>query len=139
MDATKFQTSKYLKPSDLTHTRTTVKVNTVTAEEIGTPVEEKLVLQYTSPALKPHVVNATNLKFLINAFGADTDVWRGQVIVLFKTTTLFKGETRKTIVMELPRGPVVAPAPSPVAVPVTPAPVDSDPAPAPEDSDVEML
>src|SRR5262249_21242292 len=71
IDLQKYRKAAYLKASDLTATRTKVRILSVGEEEIGTPAETKVVLHFTSDQVKPMVCNYTNLVTLVEAFGPD--------------------------------------------------------------------
>jgi hypothetical protein len=123
IDPEKYRKAAYLKASDLTATRTRVKIFSVGEEEIGTPSELKLVLQFTSATLKPMVCNYTNTVTLVEAFGAEEQQWVGKIIVLFKTKAMFQGKNVDAIRIECPPQPAApAPAPPPASSPAPAAP-----------------
>jgi len=132
IDPEKYRKAAYLRAGDLTATRTRVRIHSVGEEELGTPSELKLVLQFTSPLLKPMVCNYTNTVTLVEAFGADEHQWLGKTIILFKTKAMFQGKNVDAIRIECPpQAPPVAaaspPAPAPApAPPSAPPPTDAD-------------
>lgn len=91
IDPAKFRKSAYLKASDLVAARTRVRIHVVTQEEVGTPSEVKVVLQYTTTTLNPHVINYTNLVTLVEGLGSDETTWPGKVIILVKAKANFQG------------------------------------------------
>jgi hypothetical protein len=117
IDLSKYSKSAYLKASDLTQARTKVRIHHATEESVGTPAEEKVVVTYTTPMLKPHIMNKTNLEALVETFGPDETTWAGKVIVLVKTTAMFNGKRVDAIRLEFPAQPVVA---APIAAQPTP-------------------
>ena len=116
IDLSKYSKSVYLKASDLTQPRTKVRIHHATEASVGTPAEEKVVVTYTTPMLKPHIMNKTNLEALVEKFGPDETTWAGKVIVLVKTTAMYNGKLVDAIRLEFPPQPV------------TPAPVAAQPA-----------
>jgi hypothetical protein len=122
IDLQKYRKAAYLKASDLTATRTKVRILSVGEEEIGTPAETKVVLHFTSDQVKPMVCNYTNLVTLVEAFGPDEQQWLGKVIILFKTKALFQGKNVDAIRIVIPPQPA---APSPSAPPVSGAAVST--------------
>jgi hypothetical protein len=55
------------------------------------PEQSKFVLHFRGKE-KGLVLNNTNIDVLIDAYGDDTDAMSGKPIVLFRTTTQFKGQ-----------------------------------------------
>src|SRR5262249_13788604 len=88
IDPAQYRKAAYLKASDLQATQTRVRIHSVTEEEVGTPAELKVVLQFTSDKLKPLIVNYTNCVTLVEGFGTDEHQWIGKVIILVKTKTI---------------------------------------------------
>src|SRR5262245_53199554 len=101
IDPEKYRKAAYLKASDLQAPQTRVRIHSVTEEEVGTPSEMKVVLQFTSDKLKPFILNYTNCVTLVEAFAADEEQWVGKVIVLVKTKTLFQGKTVDAIRIQI--------------------------------------
>src|SRR5215468_10275557 len=87
----RYRKAKYLRAADLTHPRTKVRIHSVTEEEVGTPAEMKLVMQFTTATLKPMVLNFTNVDALVKHFGPDGTKWSNRTVVLVKTTAVFQG------------------------------------------------
>jgi hypothetical protein len=116
IDPAKYSKSRYLKASDLKHPRTRVRIHSVAEELVGTPGEQKVVVTYTTPTLKLHAMNKTNLEALVEHFGLDETTWPGKVVILVKTTAMYNGKLVDAIRLEFPPQPV------------TPAPVAAQPA-----------
>jgi hypothetical protein len=123
IDPEKYRKAAYLKAADLPGRRTRVCIHSVGEQQIGTPSELKLVLQFTSDKVKPMVCNYTNTVTLVDAFGPDEQTWIGKIIILLKTKAMFQGKNVDAIRVEFPPQPVTPdPAPTPVAPPPPPAP-----------------
>jgi hypothetical protein len=120
IDPNLYRKSAYMKASDLTTPRTKVRIAEVAEEEVGTPAETKVVLQFTTTTLKPKVCNYSNLVTLVEGFGPDETQWRGKVIVLVKTKVLFQGRLVDTVSIEIPPQPASPP-------PAPPSPASSPP------------
>jgi hypothetical protein len=105
IDPQRYRKATYLRASDLTATRTKVRIHSVGEEEIGTPPETKVVLHFTTPKLKPMSCNYTNLVTLVEGFGPDEQQWIGKVIILFKTKAFFQGKNVDAIRIEIPPQP----------------------------------
>jgi hypothetical protein len=122
IDPRNYRKAQYLKAADLNNPRTKVRINNVADEEVGTPAETKLVMQFTTATLKPWVLNYTNIVALVEHFGPDEATWTGKVIVLLKTTAVFQGRVVDAIRLEFPPEPAPdVPSPAASAARVTPA------------------
>src|SRR5262245_14248024 len=125
----KYRKTQYLKAADLANLRTKVRIHSVTEEEVGTPAETKLVMQFTTATLKPMVLNFTNVDALVKHFGPDGTKWTNRVVVLLKTTAVFQGRVVDAIRLEFPPEPAaeVAPPAAPAAATISAsAPAGSD-------------
>ena len=66
--------------------------------------EKKPVLYFIGKA-KGLVLNKTNGETLSSAYGDETDVWRESIVVLYPTTTSFKGQTVPCLRVRVPTPP----------------------------------
>jgi hypothetical protein len=110
--------SKYLAqidvPSPILATIATVRIET-----LQNPREDKPILHFAGNNLKPMILNVTNRRVLINAWGDETDNWNGKVIEVYVNPdiTNSQGEVVGGVRVRIP----VAPKP-PAASNTTPAP-----------------
>jgi hypothetical protein len=96
------------------------------------PREDKDMLHFVDPSIKPLGLNVTNKRVLIGAYGDETDDWRGQPVEIYvdPNVTNSRGEIvggiRLRIPAAAPHAPPIgtAPAPAPkVAQAPRPTPV----------------
>lgn len=80
--------SNYFKSSDLNGRRLTLQIRACELEDLGG--EQKPVLRFNGQD-KGMVLNKTNADALVQAFGNDTNDWRGQWINLFSVRVQFQG------------------------------------------------
>jgi hypothetical protein len=94
--------SKHSKPADLGGKPATVTIKEVTVEPFQNDGENvrKAVLHFEGSVIKPLVVNKTNYVILSHAFGANTDKWLGNQIVVCPSMTPFRGKMVETIRIE---------------------------------------
>ena len=83
-------TGKYLKHEDVTEEGSVHKIVSVVQESLRTSDgETELKWLLTLDALKPLVLNSTNIRRLVAALGtAQTDEWIGQRIVVYSDPTI---------------------------------------------------
>jgi hypothetical protein len=130
--ASKYDQSKFLKAADLA-TDKKFKIKAATEEEIGVgkDKEKKLVVWFTND-VHGLVLNKTNIRTLIGAFGDDTAGWAGRIIVVFPTMAEFRGTMKPALRVRIPppKGngqPVTAkPAAFPPAPAIDPVEIDVD-------------
>ena len=124
MDAEGFFPSRFLKSGDFSmDTDTHLKIERVEVEameEGGT--EKKPVLFFTAHE-KGLVLNRTNTKVLIKAFGRDTDRWVGKSVTVYIIDVQFKGDVVEGIRLRVPRRSLI----ETVATEDTPAPEKRSP------------
>ncbi len=119
MDMGEFVSSKFVKAEDLAGQVVRVTIAKVGIEEVGQAKDRKATLSFVGKD-KGLVLNRTNTKALIDAFGKDSDAWVGQKIELYATETLFQGKpvqglrVRPAPKKAAPKAPVVT-APEPAA------------------------
>ena len=94
--------SNYIKAADLQGKRVTVKMAGVKIEKLGQ--DEKPVL-YFQGKNKGMVLNKTNAKKIMSAYGIDTQGWAGKEIVLFEAQVEFQGDTVPAIRVAIPAKP----------------------------------
>lgn len=90
-------------------------------------LRNKDVLHFADQRVKPLPLNLTNKRFLVGAFGDETDAWHGKAVEIYidPSVTDSKGQVTGGIRLRIPTGPrhgggnrpatVAAPAPKPAA------------------------
>jgi hypothetical protein len=117
--------SKFLKAADLQDRPVTLIMSRVDMEKVVDGEEEKPVLYFTK-AKKGLVLNKTNNKVIMAAYGDDSDLWEGHPLVLFPAMVDFRGDTVEAIRVRVPK-PAAAPKPAPEPISeVNPPPHDMD-------------
>lgn len=82
--------SKFLKSADLQNKRVKATIAQVTIEEMGDgSTKPCLHFKGKEKMLALNVTNATALK---DAWGSETDAWKGREVELYAVTTVFKGQ-----------------------------------------------
>jgi hypothetical protein len=116
---------KYVKASDIP-APVTLQMNHVQIEEVGKDRHgdpEKKPVLYFIKAERGLVLNKTNATVIGNAYGTETDTWKGKAITLFATTTEAFGEIKACIRVRLTQDDEPAPqAFSDSGMPSNPAP-----------------
>lgn len=101
--------SDFLKAADLQGQNVKVIMGEVQMKEIG---DDKKPVLYFQGKNKGLVLNKTNSKKIVEAYGDDTDGWAGRELILFEAMVDFKGDTVAAIrvrvpqVKDQPSGPV---------------------------------
>jgi hypothetical protein len=98
--ASEFDRSKYMKAVD-TKTEKKFRIKSVTAEEIGTNKERKLIVWFANDD-RGLVLNKTTNRVLRGAFGDDVSGWANKVVVLFPTTDNLRGQMVPAIRVRIP-------------------------------------
>ena len=94
MEYTDIYRSSYMKADDLKGRTSCITISGCTAEKEGE--DERLVLAFfETPSLM--VLDKTNVNMLAELYGPETSEWRGKVIKLAPSTTLFLGVVVKYI------------------------------------------
>ena len=88
MDVSKFMQGAFLKASDLNDGDVVTDVTGSTTKDFDDG--ERIVLATDFGAV---VLNKTNLKRIVTAFGSDSERWVGQRVKLCKEETTFGGKT----------------------------------------------
>ena len=89
MDAHKHM-SNYLKAPDITPEGQTMTVLKVVEEQVGRDQEKKLVVFFAENE-KGLVMNKTNIQFLIDTVGGETDEWVGEEVVVYNDPAITFG------------------------------------------------
>jgi hypothetical protein len=103
--------SKYLKAADLKGKARVLEIDHAPLETLKNTKgeeEQKIVLHFVG-AKKAMPLNMTNFDAVADICGDDTDLWPGQMIELFPTTTQMGGKTLDCVRIRKPRE--VQPAP----------------------------
>jgi hypothetical protein len=98
--ASEFDKSKFLNSTNLTSERK-FKIKAVTAELIGDEKQRKPVLWFTNDE-RGLILNATNRRTLMGAFGDNMEDWVGKVIVIFPTMTDLRGKMVPALRVRVP-------------------------------------
>ncbi len=97
--------SKYLKAQDLPGP-TPVTIDEVRLEVVGTDGEDPKPVVYFQGAKKGLVLNVTNANTIVDICGSsESEDWKGQKIVLYRTKTDFGGKRVDCIRIEDPATP----------------------------------
>lgn len=91
MDINQAFPTKYLKAADLQGREYNLRIKSVIIEDVGDG-DNKPVLYFEKTA-KGVALNKTNAMAIAAAYGAETNAWIGQAVVVFPATTQFQGRT----------------------------------------------
>ena len=91
---------RWLKEPDLNGKRHEVIVDGVDLEDVDDD-KQRPVVRFQGKK-KGLILNRTNCASIESAFGDETDDWTGKTIILYPTTTLFKGKTVPCIRIDIP-------------------------------------
>jgi len=92
--------SKYLKAADIGDRKITAIMEYVALEDIGEP-DPKPILYFKNCA-KGMVLNKTNAKAILAAYGDETDNWRGKSVILFAAMVDYRGDTVEALRVKIP-------------------------------------
>jgi hypothetical protein len=122
--------SKNLRKEDVPHPFIAIisEVRVQTFEKTArSPREDKDMLHFADPSIKPMGLNVTNKRILVAAYGDESDNWRGQPVEIYvdPNVTNSRGEIVGGIRLRIPRTaaaigtsaapmPTAAPAPRPM-------------------------
>jgi hypothetical protein len=114
--------SKYLTKADVP-APILATIADVKIETLQNPREDKPVLYFAGTALKPMVLNVTNRRVLIAAYGDETDAWRGQRVEIYvnQDVTNSSGDVVGGVRVRIPAAAPTNTAPKP------PAPMSQSP------------
>lgn len=113
-------TSRYLSKGDIAAPFIAI-MDFVRTETLQNPTENKDVLHFTDQAKKPLVLNVTNKRTIIAAYGDESDDWNGQPIEIFvdHSITNSRGEIVGGVRVRIPAS---APVRKPTPAAASPAP-----------------
>jgi hypothetical protein len=80
--ASDYDKSRFLKSEDIGDRERKFRIKDATEEEVGEKKEKKLVVWFTNEE-RGLILNKTNNRVLRGAFGDNTALWRGKIIVIF--------------------------------------------------------
>jgi hypothetical protein len=83
--------SKYIKHADLGGQMQTKKISYAEVERVGMQGEERPVLHFANEQ-RGFVLNKTNARLIAQAYGDDSDGWRGHTVTLMPTRVEYRGE-----------------------------------------------
>ena len=75
-------TSKYLSKADIAAPLVAI-MDFVRTETLQNPTEQKDVLHFVGEQIKPLVLNVTNKRVIIAAYGDESDDWRGKPLEIY--------------------------------------------------------
>lgn len=93
--------SKYLKAADLPAGRElTVTIDSMQLEQLDDNQERPVC--YFRGKTKGLVLNSTNANTISVVYGDETDAWTGRTLVIFHTTTMYKGQRVACLRVRIP-------------------------------------
>jgi hypothetical protein len=104
--------SKYLRAADLQDRPHTMVMHRVEMDSVADGEDKKPVLYFTK-AQKGLVLNKTNSKVIVGAYGDDSDHWEGRPLVIFPTTVDFRGDMVEALRVRIPKAAAPAAPPPP--------------------------
>lgn len=93
--------SKYLKAADLQDRNVKLVMNRVELEDVGG--DDRKPVLYFEKAVKGLVLNKTNAKVIVSAYGDNTDGWEGKELILFPAMVDFRGDQVEAIRVKIPK------------------------------------
>lgn len=96
--------SKFLKAADLQDQNVNVTMSHVDMEDVG-DTDKKPVLYFNGKD-KGCVLNKTNSKVITQAYGDDTETWRGKPLILYPAMVDFRGDMVEAIRCRVPKQPM---------------------------------
>jgi len=113
--------SKYLTKIDVPNP-IVAAIQMVRIETLQNPREDKPILHFQGNGLKPMVLNVTNRRVLIAAYGDETDDWRGRPVEIYvnNEVTNSSGEVVGGVRVRIPAARPAQQAPQ-ASVPTRPA------------------
>ena len=98
--ASDYDKSMYLKSEDIKGEKK-FRIKDVTEEEVGEKKEKKLVVWFTNDK-RGLVLNRINNRVIRGAYGDDTALWPGKIIVIFRTMAEFRGKMGPALRVRIP-------------------------------------
>lgn len=76
--------SRFMGKDDIKR-ETTLHIALVEMQNIGSAreIEEKPVIEWQEPDAKPFICNATNWETIADAYGPESDDWKGKALVIY--------------------------------------------------------
>jgi len=102
--------SRWLNAADLNNHVTTVEIDKVTLEEVGSNREQKAVVKFKDRR-KELILNKTNGRAIADLYGADTDGWKGKKVTLCPAVTVVGADEKPCIRIKAPQN-FIRPEPS---------------------------
>jgi hypothetical protein len=93
--------SKYVSSADVDGREIELVIQSVEMEDVSDG-EQKAVM-YFNKGTKGMVLNMTNWTTLEDAYGADSEAWIGQPVILTVERTTFKGKPTKGLRLKIPQ------------------------------------
>lgn len=107
MNIVKLFPSKYVTAVDIAK-EITLQMRAVQVERMGNPPEEKPVLYFVG-ATKGLILNRTNALTIANAYGPETDAWKGKRVTLYSTQVKAFGKVQDAVRVRIPQSQTVPP------------------------------
>jgi hypothetical protein len=100
--ASSYDKSRFLKAEDLDREKK-YRIKAATEEEVGadSDKEKKLVIWFTNDQ-RGLILNKVNNRTIRGAFGDDTALWPGKIIVIFPTMAEFRGKMGPALRVRIP-------------------------------------
>ena len=98
--ASDYDKSRFLKAEDLDREKK-YRIKSVSEEEVGEKKEKKLVVWFTNDK-RGLVLNRINNRVIRGAYGDDTALWPGKIIVIFRTMAEFRGKMGPALRVRIP-------------------------------------
>ena len=113
--------STYIKAADLQGRAVRLTISDCRMEHFDDESKPMLTFAGTERGL---ILNKTNSGVLTNAFGDETDDWRGRAVELYPDRVMFAGRLVDAVRIRIPPAPAATP-PAPPPAPVAPPPAAS--------------
>ena len=98
--ASDYDKSRFLKAEDLDREKK-YRIKSVSEEEVEEKKEKKLVVWFTNDK-RGLVLNRINNRVIRGAYGDDTALWPGKIIVIFRTMAEFRGKMGPALRVRIP-------------------------------------
>jgi hypothetical protein len=98
--ASDYDKSRFLKAEDLDREKK-YRIRSVSEEEVGEKKEKKLVVWFTNDK-RGLVLNRINNRVIRGAYGDNTTLWPGKIIVIFPTMAEFRGKMGPALRVRIP-------------------------------------
>src|SRR6516165_10459745 len=98
--ASDYDKSRFLKAEDFDREKK-FRIKDVSEELIGEQRERKLTVWFTNDQ-RGLVLNRINNRVIRGAYGDDTALWKGKIIVIFPTMAEFRGKMGPALRVKIP-------------------------------------